>query len=712
MADHSQRLAIVVTAQDLASGKLSKVRTELAGMGTAGKIASVGLGTGMLAVTKGEQALGNFKNRLTSLAAPLAMIGLSGGLFSVAGALEQGISRAEQDATALETLKAVSNDTTAQLSGLLAVTNKYNISADSLTSIVAKTEKNVGKLEMTTGKATKAGKSAALQSLETQKLHIQETGAKTTLINKLISEQKARDALTAAQTGGIAPANKLVQLGQQYGVTLTDQKGKALGFTDLLLNVADAYSKGTDKAKEAALAAGVFTKGYLPLVPILELGRKGILAAQQQAADFGLTLSEKNVQDLAKFKDASNTAHQAVSGLELQLGLLVMPDLTAGLLTFTTFLSAHKPEVQQFFADGLHVAEALGGFITGTLVPAISSVAGAATGIWNSIPGPMKDLLVKGVVADRTMKFFFGMSPIHAVVSLAEGAIQKGLGGILGGLFQRGSSPVNPMFVSGGLGGGLGGPAAAVEGEAMGLAAGGIMATAITAALAVGLAYFADDIQKFLGTDYAHNQNLPLNQLSWPWGPKNTPKIDLGPWKNILGGDSSLPPAAVGPSSSGGTGGNVGSDLYPTQTGGLKAVNQLSGGMSGLLAGGTIGAAGVGMANSIAGIFAQSTSPSLHSMTSAMQQMKDMQARYLSQGDTKLAASIGVDLRAVQAKLTAAINATTLAIQLKQFIATGLLGDASMPGHTPKAPPAVPVTIRDLNIADNARKAYGPDRKI
>ena len=44
MADTTQRLAIIVTAQDLASGKLGKVRSDLASMGTSGKIASVGIG--------------------------------------------------------------------------------------------------------------------------------------------------------------------------------------------------------------------------------------------------------------------------------------------------------------------------------------------------------------------------------------------------------------------------------------------------------------------------------------------------------------------------------------------------------------------------------------------------------------------------------------------------------------------------------------------
>jgi hypothetical protein len=156
---------------------------------------------------------------------------------------------------------------------------------------------------------------------------------------------------------------------------------------------------------------------------------------------------------------------------------------------------------------------------------------------------------------------------------------------------------------------------------------------------------------------------------------------------------------------SGGTGGNVGSDLYPSQVGGLKAVNQLSGGMSGLLAGGKIGPAGVGMANSIASIFAQSTSPSLKSMTSAMLQFRDTQARYLAQGDTKLAASIGVDLAAVRA----AIDRDTATLAAKTFTATV---NAATGFTTGKTEVKAAVTVRDVvtNTATSSR--YGPTRKI
>ncbi|MHB8459107.1 MAG: phage tail tape measure protein [Candidatus Limnocylindrales bacterium] len=89
-----QHLAIIVTAQDLASGKLGKVRQELAALGPGGKLAAVGIGTSMAAVSKGEQALGNFKNRLSGLVGPLGMIGLGAGIFGVGAAFKTAVGDA------------------------------------------------------------------------------------------------------------------------------------------------------------------------------------------------------------------------------------------------------------------------------------------------------------------------------------------------------------------------------------------------------------------------------------------------------------------------------------------------------------------------------------------------------------------------------------------------------------------------------------------
>jgi hypothetical protein len=466
-----------------AESKLGGLNTTVGKTGAATSIASSGLSKVESAAKKVGGAMSHAASQVSGLISNIGLFGGASAALAGAGFLEQGISLAEQDATALENLKAVSNDTTDQLSGLLAVTNKYGISASSLTGIVDKTEKNVGKLSMTTATATKTMASAALQSLQTQKLQLQEAGAKTTLIDKLISEQKARDALTTAQTAGVAPANKLVELGKQYGVTLTDSKGKALGFTDLLLNVADAYSKNTDKAQAAALAAAVFTKGYAPLIPILELGRKGYEDATAQAAAFGLTISDKNVKDLAAFKSASEDAHQALSGLELQLGLAIMPDLSTAMEAFAATVKTNLPEIESGFHDVLNFAEQVGGAITTVVIPAVQMIGG----VWNGLPGPIRELLIGGFLANKAVKWTFGID----VAGLATKALGSAVAGLIGNIFKNaatGEMNVAAGVVNvGGAGALAAGGVGTAEGVAEGTAAGGILSMLKTG-LVVGIA--------------------------------------------------------------------------------------------------------------------------------------------------------------------------------------------------------------------------------
>lgn len=449
MADRTQRLAIVVTAQDLAAGKLKNVRSELAQMGTAGKLASVGLGGVMLVGNKAGQALGNLKSRLTSLAGPLGLIGLSAGALTLTGAFEKGISKATEWGLAIEKLTGLTSNNAEQLSGLLGITEKYGISNERIATIAGFTEKALGKLEMTTVKGAAATKSAALAHLELVKAQRQAAGESVKSIDKLISEQKGRDAVAAAQKGQAAGVTKLTTLAKQYGIVLTNSKGQALDFQSVLLNVADAYSKAktaADKAKMAALSAALFGRGYADLIPILKLGRKGILDAEQAAKDLGLTLTTQNVADLAKYREAMREASDATSGLELQLGLLVMPDLTTAFKSFVEFMRTHQADAKAFFTGVLHTAEGVVSFVTGTVVPTISGLATVAGGFWNSIPGPLRDFMVKGFVADRTIKFLFGMSPGHLILQLGEQGLAKALGGAVGGFFGRGSF-ANPMFV-------------------------------------------------------------------------------------------------------------------------------------------------------------------------------------------------------------------------------------------------------------------------
>ncbi|MBE3073126.1 MAG: phage tail tape measure protein, partial [Acidobacteria bacterium] len=82
-------------------------------------------------------------------------------------------------------------------------------------------------------------------------------------------------------------------------------------------------------------------------------------------------------------------------------------------------------------------------------------------------------------------------------------------------------------------------------GKVMGTA----MAIALPAALVLGVAMAAEaikpeldklggQIREAVGLKALSADDMATSDWSWPFGPKNTPKVDIGPLKNILGGDS------------------------------------------------------------------------------------------------------------------------------------------------------------------------------
>lgn len=482
MADRSQRLAIIVTAQDLASGKLGKVRSELAQMGRGGQIAAIGLGTGIKTIRTLEGAASHLGHRIGSLAGPLGFVGLTGAVFGVSGALEQGIEKAQTMGFAVEKLTGLTGASAESASTLLAVFEKFGVDADRTNQIVGFTEKTLGKLTIESGKAGKGANQLAAAHTSvmkaTEKLHIArlkliETERKGHVSASQLATAQARvsdaeaaltaahNKLAAAQTGANDPTTKAEALQKRYGIALLDATGKALPFEKVLGNVADYYNSNASASDKAYVAATVFGRGYAQLIPILKLGASGIADAEQAAKDFGLVLTAQNAEDLAKYREAVREAGDAVSGLELQLGLMVIPDLTSALKAASDWARNHRGDIEGFFRGALDTAKTVVGFVTGSLIPTVQGLASTAKGFWDSIPGPLRDIIVKGFIADRTINFLFGLSPGKLVFSLAGDVagpiVSRLIGGLAGGIFARGATPASPMFVAdvtGGLGGG------------------------------------------------------------------------------------------------------------------------------------------------------------------------------------------------------------------------------------------------------------------
>lgn len=381
---------------------------------------------------KGHAALTHLGGRIGQLAGAAGIVGVTGAAFGFAGALEQGIEKTSEMALAVEKLTGVTGIGAHEASQYVAVFEKFGISTDRAITIAGFAEKTLGKLAAGVGSVT----------------------------------------------GGVSKLTKFEQL---YGIVLHDNTGKAVGYGAELGAVADYYNSNHTAGQKAAVAATLFGKGYVALIPILKLGSKGIAEAAAEADKLGLTLrSAEDVKNVHDFIAAQRGAKDAIAGLEVQLGLLVMPDLTGALKNLTAFVGSHRAEIQDFFRNGIKVAEGLASFVTGTLIPSAKSVADVFVNAWNAIPAPLRDMIVKGAIADRTVKFLFGFSPIHTILDIGGSLLAKGLSAGLSGLI--GKNIVQPVFVTNQVPGGGGLPGAA------GKAGGGLLslASGVVALLGVG----------------------------------------------------------------------------------------------------------------------------------------------------------------------------------------------------------------------------------
>jgi hypothetical protein len=515
MIAETAELAVVLKLKDQLTGGLTAAESKLGMLeSTASRTATGGLSRLQTVANGVGGALGHAKSQLAGLVGGLGLLAGGAGLFSVFGGLEQGVSKIETMGLAVEKLTGVTGLSVHAASQLVAVFEKFGVDAGAATTSAAFAEKTIGKLaETMTGK-------------------------------------------------GAAAVSKLTALDKQYGIQLVDSKGKAVDYATELGVVADYYNSNATTASKAALAAQLLGRGYVALIPILKLGSKGIAEAAAEADKLGVTLkTAQDVTNVQKFIAAQRDAQEALGGLEEQLGLLVMPDLTVGLKAFRDFVVQDGPQIQEGFRSLLGFAEQIGGAFTNVVIPAIQEIGG----VWNSLPGPIKELLIGGFLANKAVKWTFGID--------VAGLAGKALGGAISNLFKNATTAsmsveAGVVNVAGGgvpgVGGAAGGTASAVEGAGgaavaeTGWAAGGLAGLAALAASVLGSAAVAAGIisveNKITGTTA---QDIATANTHGQFGARTAAQ------------GAAVAAAAARTSSSGGTGGNVGGDQYPKE---LRAV--------------------------------------------------------------------------------------------------------------------------------------------
>ncbi len=278
---------------------------------------------------------------------------------------------------------------------------------------------------------------------------------------------------TMGNYGTNAAAAKKVQ--EDFGFSVLNSNGKVKSAQQVLLDFTDYFNrKGIPATQKAALAAKLFGRGWTDMLPIFELGSRKV----KKGMDDAMTMTQGQFKMMTKWRDTQREFNDVIGDLGVKVGLILIPTLMDFAKGITSFVEENEGAVLGFFRDLGNMAKDTAGFLTGTVLPTVKGLADAVLGFWNSIPGPLRDLLVTGFIANKAVKFMFGVSGLDIGKSIL-GALTGG-----GGLFARGSSPANAMWVKpvGGMGGGMGpGGAAVAGGRGIGMLGRGILAVEVVA---------------------------------------------------------------------------------------------------------------------------------------------------------------------------------------------------------------------------------------
>lgn len=199
--------------------------------------------------------------------------------------------------------------------------------------------------------------------------------------------QKSMDKASKAIFGGIDPTTGLMVAGgvldttlEHYGITTKDVSGKALDMNTIMLSTSDVFQKMPDGPEKTALALKLFGKAGVDMIPMLDQGSAGVQKLMGTVDDMGLTLDASGVQKTKDFAFAQRDMSEALKGVEVQIGMALMPILT----TMFTFMSTTAipaihdlavtwlPKIKQGFNDFLTAVQP----VAAAIMPIIGALAG------------------------------------------------------------------------------------------------------------------------------------------------------------------------------------------------------------------------------------------------------------------------------------------------------------------------------------------------
>jgi hypothetical protein len=136
---------------------------------------------------------------------------------------------------------------------------------------------------------------------------------------------------------------------QAMGVATRDAAGNIRPTGDVLKDVAAVFKDMPNGAEKSALAVQLFGRNGLDMIPMLNKGADGIAALEAKTAQYGLTLTQVDQDNLAKFRASQRDLSLVSEGVRTSFGKSLFPVLTE----FNAGLVQLLPPLQQALTPAL-----------------------------------------------------------------------------------------------------------------------------------------------------------------------------------------------------------------------------------------------------------------------------------------------------------------------------------------------------------------------
>lgn len=481
------------------------------------------------------------------------------------------------------------------------------------------------------------------------------------------------DALTASKKSA-------AKFEEEYGFKLRDSTGHVKDAEEVITSFTEFFNnKAIPASQRAAAGAKLFGRSWQDLLPIFQSGGK----EWRKQLEAGFELTKEDIRQMKAARTATRDWEDALGDFKVMVGVKLLPTMAELARSAANWLNdpSNQKTLLGFLDQGIKLGKDLAGFLTNRVIPTVKDLASGAQAFWSALPGPLQDLLVTGIAADRTIKYLFGFSVTGVAGDLVGGLVKDGLGAIMGKLgLSRGSSPANPIYVSGGIGGGGAQGAPGAVGGGTGLASKLGRAVSILGAVTIAGTSIAALAEQFGIFQQQVAQDQAALQEKADAAAQQTAEQALGNLKNLN-----------------------------AKLGDLQGLDRILGDTFG-------GKQQADALENLSHAIASNGKLSAGQITDAIATLKEAQRQALARGNQKVADSIGQDIAKLEKRTTAESNQTqrstdrlrsSMASQLSKQ--TGVLTDIrNQPTKiSVTVPVSTSVSVRDVETTTRTSSRYG-----